>query len=160
LHKADIKGSIGWITALIFIQIGLGGLMAGTDAGRLYNTWPLMNGSILPDGAFSHMSEAEKLTQLTTEVNFIHRTFALIVAALVILFWYRNRARGTKQLQQLNVTMMLLVILQCVLGILTLINGTMQIPVFLGVAHQITACVLLGVAVLVMHRVKHDSEIV
>ncbi|HMZ89978.1 MAG TPA: COX15/CtaA family protein [Chitinophagales bacterium] len=156
-HKPIAKGNMNWITALIFIQIGLGGIMAGTDAGRLFNTWPLMNGAFLPDGAFSNLSQAEKLTQLTTEINFIHRTFALIVATAVIIYWYRNRHTGSQKLKQLNLTMVLLVVLQCVLGVLTLLNGSLQIPVFLGVAHQITACILLATAVLIMHRVKHDG---
>ena len=58
-----------WITVFVFIQIGLGGLMAGTDAGRIYTTWPLMQGQLAPEGAFSGLLTADKLVALTPEIN-------------------------------------------------------------------------------------------
>lgn len=143
-----------WVTILVFIQIGLGGLMAGTDAGRVYTTWPLMNGNVLPEGAFSGMFSAQKLVELTPEINFIHRTFAIVVAAWAIFIWYRNRKNVPASTQRLLSTMALLICLQFTLGVLTLINAQLQIPVFLGVAHQTVACILLGVCVTILYQTK------
>lgn len=141
-----------WIVPLIFVQIGLGGLMAGTDAGRVYTTWPLMNGRLAPEGMLAEIGAADKLVEMVPAINFVHRTFALVVALVIVIFWLIHRTRATAALQQWRATLVLLVILQCVLGILTLMHAAAQIPVFLGVAHQITACLLLGVGMIVWYQ--------
>jgi len=151
---APVHRWMRWIIVLIFIQIGLGGLMAGTDAGRVYTTKPLMNGRIAPEGAFAQMGNAEKLVEMVPEINFVHRTFALAVALVIGIFWFRHRTRANAHLQKWQATLVLLVLLQCVLGVLTLINAAEQIPVFLGVAHQVVACVLLGVSVITWYYAK------
>ena len=142
------------IFTLVFIQIGLGGLMAGTDAGRLFTTWPLMNGRLVPDQAFAQVMSAEKLVALAPEINFIHRTFAILVAVWIWIVWWRNRKQAAPYTYKLFSTISLLVLLQCMLGIFTLVNAKIQIPVFLGVAHQITACILLGVCVMALYTTR------
>ncbi|MFI5173098.1 MAG: COX15/CtaA family protein, partial [Chitinophagales bacterium] len=147
--------SVKWVIAIILIQITLGGLMAGTDAGRLYNTWPLMNSKFIPDGAFQQMMHAEKLTQLTTEINFLHRNFAIIVALSIIGFWWQNRKFASPRVQQLNAYLLLLLFVQFLLGIFTLLGSKINIPVALGVAHQTIACILLGVSVAILFYTKN-----
>ena len=146
--------SIKWVLILILIQIALGGLMAGTDAGRIYNTYPLMNGRVMPEGAFSNLAEANKLVALTGEINFLHRTFAIIVALGIFYFWKNNRKNSNSTLNKLNNWLLIGLLLQFTLGVVTLLSSSIHIPVFLGVAHQITACLLLGVAVSIMYYAK------
>ncbi len=149
--------SIKWVLVLVFIQIGLGGLMAGTDAGLLYNTYPLMNGRVMPEGAFQQIFSAEKLVALSPEINFIHRTFALVVTLMIIYFWLQNRKFSSPIIHKLNNFMLIGVLIQFLLGVLTLLGAKTSIPVFLGVAHQITACLLLGVVVAIMFYAKPRS---
>lgn len=142
--------SIKWILAFVLIQIALGGIMAGTDAARIYNTYPLMNGRIMPEGAFSNLAQANKLVELTPEINFMHRTFALIVAISIMVFWFRNRNFSSPILRRLNNFLLVGLLLQFTLGVLTLISSKLQIPVVLGVTHQVVACLVLGVVVAIL----------
>jgi cytochrome c oxidase assembly protein subunit 15 len=146
-----------WITVFVFIQIGLGGLMAGTDAGRIYTTWPLMQGRFAPEGAFSGLLTADKLVALTPEINFIHRTFAILVTGIIVFLWWKNRSNMSRHQFQLFTTVIFLVCLQFLLGVFTLINSAQQIPVFLGVAHQTVACILLCVCIMVMYNARGKS---
>ena len=150
---------IKWIIVLILIQISLGGLMAGTDAGRLYNTYPLMNGQIIPDGAFQGVFSADKLVALSTEINFLHRTFAIIVAISIFGFWFQNRKFTSPLMHRLNSTFVLILCLQFLLGVFTLIGGKENIPVFLGVSHQVVACLLLGLSVVILFYSKHRKGV-
>ncbi len=145
-HPTANKG-IKWVLALILIQIALGGLMAGTDAARIYNTYPLMNGEFIPEGAFNNLGSAEKLVALTPEINFLHRTFALIVALGIIIFWFQNRKFSSPIMHKLNNALLGGLVIQFCLGIFTLVGSKINIPVMLGVTHQIVACLLLGLAV-------------
>lgn len=146
--------NIKWVLAFILIQIALGGLMAGTDAGRLYNTYPLMNGQFMPEGTFQNVFGAEKLVALTTEINFLHRTFALVVAISILLFWKQQRKFSSPTIHKLNNLLLGGLVLQFFLGVFTLLGSSVHIPVFLGVAHQLTACLLLGVAVAILFYSK------
>ncbi len=161
-HEKDIVSdhpiankSIQWVIVLVLIQITIGGLMAGTDAGRLYNTWPLMNGQFIPGGSFQHVLNAEKLTELSTEINFLHRTFAIIVALAIIGFWWQNRKFSSPLIHKLNSILLVIIVLQFLLGVFTLISSKINIPVFLGVAHQVVACLLLGITVVILYFSKN-----
>jgi len=145
-HPTANKG-IKYILALILIQIALGGLMAGTDAARVYNTYPLMNGAFVPSGAFTNLSSVEKLVELTPEINFLHRTFAIIVALAIIVFWFQHRKFSSPIMHKLNNALLAGLVIQFFLGIFTLLGSKINIPVMLGVTHQVVAFLLLGVAV-------------
>jgi len=146
--------SIKWIIVLILIQIILGGFMAGTDAGRLYNTYPLMNGKILPEGAFQGIFSADKLVALSTEINFMHRSFAIIVALAIIGFWFQNRKYTSARVHKLNSLFLLVLCVQFLLGVFTLLGSSENIPVILGVSHQVVACLLLGLSVTILFYTK------
>jgi len=156
-HPA-LRAENRWIIGLILLQIALGGLMAGTDAGSIYTTWPLMQGNWMPDHAFAEMGAAGSLVDLAPEINFVHRTFALIVAAAIIIYWWTNRKFTALRLQRYLLVLVMLVLLQCILGILTLIHGDRGIPVFTGVAHQVTACIMLGLAVVVQFYARRRNN--
>ena len=151
--------SIKWIIVLILIQIALGGLMAGTDAGRLYNTYPLMNGKIIPEGAFQAVFSADKLVALSAEINFLHRSFAIIVALSIIGFWFQNRKYTSVRVHKLNTIFLFVLCIQFLLGVFTLLGSSENIPVFLGVSHQVVACLLLGLSVTILFYSKHREGI-
>jgi heme a synthase len=148
-HPTANKG-IKWVLVLLLIQIALGGLMAGTDAARIYNTYPLMNGAFMPSDAFSNLGGAEKLVALTPEINFLHRTFALFVSMGILIFWFQNRKFSSPIIHKLNDALLVGLVLQFGLGVFTLLGSKINIPVMLGVSHQVVACLLLGVAVAIL----------
>jgi heme a synthase len=146
------------LLALTFVQIYLGALVAGLRAGKIYNTWPDIDGAFIPSAArlFFETPWWRNLFENTLTVQFEHRMVAyalLIVAALHVVEVVRARAgRST-----VNGALWLLgsVMLQATLGILTLLN---QVPIDLALAHQATAIVVLTLAVLQAERLAHRAE--
>ncbi|WP_311028099.1 COX15/CtaA family protein [Mesorhizobium koreense] len=134
----------GVVVALVLFQIYLGALVAGTNAGFSYNTWPLMDGRVVPDGLFVLEPAWRNLFENPKTVQFIHRCGAYLVwiVALAHMIFALSRAPKTTHARRAAV-LFLLVTLQAALGITTLL---MQVPLDLGLAHQAMALVVLAFA--------------
>ena len=138
--------------AVLILQIIWGAFVAGLDAGWVHNHWPLMS-----DGQFIHDSVTIEQTPVwrnfvegKSGVQFIHRTLAYIVVVFIGLIWYKSKKLTTTLLQKRGVNILVaLVGIQFVLGVLTLL---WQVPVILGVLHQVTAFVLLAAMTFTLHR--------
>lgn len=139
-------GNIGWATGLlvlIIFQIGAGAFVAGLDAGMGYNTWPLMDGAIIPAGMDVMQPLWRNLFENNLTVQFIHRAIAyLIVAYLAVMLWRQHRAGGFSGMHGWLPRLGLLVLLQVALGIATLLTA---VPISLAVGHQALAFMLAGV---------------
>lgn len=142
----------GGLIGLIYLQILLGALVAGNDAGFVYNDWPLMNGAWLPDN-YAGKTLWATLAHSQGAVQLHHRllAYALTVVAIVLgtMAW-RSRVLPPS-LRQLGVGLASTVVLQGVLGVVTLMSGA---PVMLGIAHQLAAALLLGLAVVFAWRLR------
>jgi cytochrome c oxidase assembly protein subunit 15 len=149
------------LLALTFIQLYFGALVAGLRAGRVYNTWPEIDGAFIPSAARLWFEEPwwRNLFDNTLTVQFEHRMTAyalLIVAVFHAVDAMRLRA-GTAVVGGAW-SLVAAIILQAALGILTLLH---QVPIDLALAHQATAIVVLTLAVLQTERlvarpVAHD----
>jgi heme a synthase len=135
------------LLALTFVQLYLGALLAGLRAGRVYNTWPDIDGALIPSTARLFFEEPwwRNLFDNTLTVQFEHRMVAYALFALAILHAVdavRSRAGTTA----VNGALWLAaaIVLQAALGILTLLN---QVPVLLGLAHQAVAMSVLTLAI-------------
>ena len=136
------------LCALVALTIAFGGLVAGHHAGLIYNTWPLMEGRLIPDGLFPD-GPASLVSDIKT-VQFIHRCLAETVVAVVLLgalAWVRRRASVPWQVQALpGMTLM-----QAGLGIATLKEA---VPVVLASAHQMGAMLLLALCLSGLHALR------
>lgn len=134
----------------VFLQVLLGGLVAGLDAGLTYNTWPLMDGSLVPDGLFLHQPWWLNFGDNVTMVQFQHRMTAYAVATLAVLcVIVAGRTGAGKPSAGLlgSVT-----VGQILLGVLTLLAGAGgEQPILLGAAHQFGALVLFATAIAHWH---------
>ena len=146
-----VRRSAGMI-GLIFLQILLGALVAGNDAGRIYNDWPLMNGALIPDdyagaGLWATLAHSQGAVQLH------HRVVGyLLAAAAVALGVGAWRSRDLPPASKaLGVAVAVAVIAQAGLGIVTLMA---RAPVGLSIAHQLAAALLLALAVGFAWRVR------
>lgn len=140
--------NIGWavvLLLLIILQIGAGAFVAGLDAGMGYNTWPLMDGAIIPDGLGIMQPAWRNLFENALTVQFIHRGIAYIIVAYVaLMLWRQHRAGGFAGVHGWLPRLGVLVLLQVGLGIATLLTA---VPISLAVGHQALAFMLAGVTV-------------
>ena len=144
----------GWaygLVALIFSQVALGGLVAGLKAGRAFNTWPLMDGQLIPDGFASLVPWWRNLNENMATVQFNHRMAAYGIVALGL--WHGVRVMRAADDERVRVSGALLALglmAQMTLGIATVLAA---VPIGLGVAHQGLAAVVLALAVWHAHTV-------
>jgi len=140
------------LLALTFLQIYFGALVAGLRAGRVYNTWPEIDGALIPSSArlFFEQPWWRNLFDNTLTVQFEHRMTAYVVLALALLHAIDAvRSRAGTAVMSGAWWLVAAVILQAVLGILTLLN---QVPIDLALAHQAVAIVVLTLAILQVER--------
>lgn len=132
------------ITIAIFIQIALGGLVAGHDAGLTYNTWPLMDGAIVPHGLAALSPAWLNFVDNILTIQFNHRIGAYALALLIglhtLIVWRKALPAVRYRLAGLS----FLVIVQLILGIVTLVYVVPLVP---ALAHQGIALIMLAVAV-------------
>jgi cytochrome c oxidase assembly protein subunit 15 len=139
---------------IVCVMILSGGFVAGTDAGFRWNTFPTMDGALIPSGLYpSPASIAAFEDELTIQWN--HRVLAMLVAATVLAFWWRATRGSTPPAVRSAAHFVLGALgLQIALGISTLLLG---VPVALGVLHQGGAIVLFAACVLAVHRLRSDG---
>ena len=135
----------GAVAIAILAQIYLGALVAGLDAGLAYNTWPLMDGALVPSGLLAAEPAWLNLFENAKTVQFVHRSFAIVVLALSVWHWLAARRAAPGSLASRRATLVLgLVVWQAVVGVTTLL---LAVPLSWALLHQGTAIVLLGIAV-------------
>ncbi len=127
-----------------FLQILLGALVAGIDAGRGYTDWPLMAGGIFPPGMFELEPVWRNFFENDGTVQFIHRKAGYLLAIFALIVWMRGRRSGFAAVRGAFHAMGLVMAAQIVLGIVTVLYGA---PWELAIAHQLLA-VALWVAIL------------
>ncbi len=140
------------LLGLIYLQILLGALVAGNDAGLVYNDWPLMNGRLLPDNYASDSLWAT-LAHNQGAVQLHHRLLAYVLALVAFVLGvaaWRSRELGVEA-RRLGLAVAAAVLLQVVLGIVTLVAHA---PLGLSIAHQLTAALLLALTVAFAWRVR------
>lgn len=151
----DMRGEASGIIVAILIQIGLGALVAGSKAGLTYNTWPMMDGHIVP--AFDKLLKLEPVwrnfVDNPTMVQFQHRMFAYLL--LLILLAHAFKAAqlvDAGKLLRRSWALVIIALGQAALGVFTLLYvvPSGKLPIHLALAHQAVAMVLLITAVI--HR--------
>jgi heme a synthase len=140
--------------ALVFliIQIVYGGFVAGLNAGMIHNHWPLMSeGKIIHETVWNeHPTWIQNLTEGKSGVQFVHRTMAYVVVGLMLFLYFKSKKYTLNSLQSKGTKILVLFVgLQFVLGVFTLL---FQVPLWLGLAHQMMAFLLLSSMVFVLHR--------
>ena len=140
------------LLGLIYLQILLGALVAGNDAGLIYNDWPLMAGALVPHD-YAGKDLWATLAHSQGAVQLHHRLVAylLVVVALTCAVAARRSRYLPQESKLLAAVVGLLVLIQAGLGIATLMA---RVPIGLGIAHQFTAAVTLCVATAFAWRVR------
>lgn len=135
------------LLGLIILQIAFGGFLAGLDAGMGYNTWPLIDGAMVPPGLWVMEPWWRNLFENALTVQFVHRmlAYAVVLAAGVNL----ALAWRDPSLRLPAAVVFGAVLFQAAIGIATLLA---QVPVGLALLHQAGALAVVAAAVWHVHR--------
>lgn len=142
--------SAAGLAALIFLQIGLGAFVAGLDAGMGYNSWPLIDGAIVPDGLWVMSPWYLNLFENALTVQFDHR-----MAAYAVVLWalahaaFAVRRNGEGAVVAGAVLVAAAALAQAGLGVWTLLA---RVPISLGLLHQAGAMILFALALWHLQR--------
>ena len=142
----------GAIAGLVFLQVLAGGLVAGIRAGKAYNTFPLMNGHLVPPETLVLEPWWRNFFNNMTTVQLDHRLLAWLLLALVAWLWWRVRASDASARARIAAHLLLgLLVAQFVLGVATLLAA---VPVGLGTAHQGVATLVFAAALFTRHALR------
>lgn len=141
------------LAALMFVMVLSGGLVAGIRAGFAYNTFPLMNGKLVPPEIMMLDPWYSNLVNNMATVQFDHRLIAWLLALLVPLYWWRVRRASTAGAHTRRAANLLIamLIIQLALGITTLL---LVVPLPLAAAHQAGAVLLFAAALNAAHAAR------
>jgi len=155
---ARLRSSAKFLLALVLAQIYLGALVAGLRAGLIYNTWPLIDGQLVPPASQLLFNEPwwRNFFENPLTVQFDHRLVAYALLGVAILHAVdvrRSLPRGAALLGALALAAA--VALQAALGILTLLE---QAPLALALMHQAMAMIVLTIATLHAQRMTASES--
>jgi cytochrome c oxidase assembly protein subunit 15 len=138
------------ITSVVFITIISGGFVAGTRAGFAFNTFPLMNGQLIPDGLLTLTPVWRNFFENIVTVQFDHRILAALLFLIIPAFWLKTRKLELEPMAHTSIHLLLAALaLQIILGISTLL---LVVPVSLAAAHQAGAVILLTASLFSSHQ--------
>lgn len=150
-RPAHVGAALG-IVLLVLLQILLGAFVAGLKAGASYNTWPLMDGRLIPDGLGAMQPWYLNVFENALTVQFNHRLAAYgLVLAVIWQVWTLRRTRSAR-ITLTATALAAAVLAQAALGIATLLA---QVPLALALAHQAGAAAVFGLAVWHLHTLLH-----
>ncbi len=138
-NKFSVNILVG-LGVLCYVQLALGALVAGIDAGRAYNDWPLMNGNWIPDDLFEYEPFITNFFENSGLVQFNHRLTAYVLFIAVTIIWWTNRRNPYLKIRVAANYLMIIVVVQMLLGIITVLYSA---PLSLASLHQFTAILFI-----------------
>ncbi len=128
------------LLVLAFVQILLGALVAGIDAGRGYIDWPLMNGEFLPSESFDYEPMWTNFFENPALVQFNHRMMGYLVFLFTAYVWWQSRGSAIRATKRAFDWVLVMVLGQMVMGIGTVLYAA---PWHIAIVHQFGAVVVV-----------------
>ena len=126
---------------LIFLQIIFGAFVSGMDAGKIYNSWPLMGNTYFPnDNSLNNLLKLSALSEPSL-VQFIHRNLAYIIGIFYLYIFYKIYKNKFYDLYKSVNILGIFIVLQIILGILTILYGA---QIYISSMHQLSSIFLVS----------------
>tara|TARA_B100001123_G_C14928413_1_gene874673 strand:+ start:52 stop:576 length:525 start_codon:yes stop_codon:yes gene_type:complete len=142
----------------LLLQISVGALVSGLDAGKIYNTWPMMNNDYFPDDSNFKMFFSIYLFETPSLVQFLHRNLGYLIFLffLIILFnVFKNP--NLYNYKKITIIILLILLIQIFLGVLTVTSGA---AIFISSLHQIGSIILvLFSTILIFKNSQTNSQL-
>jgi len=145
-----------WLMPFVLLVVTAGAFVAGLDAGLIYNTFPLMEGQLIPRGLFAMSPWYLNIFENIMTVQFVHRVVAIALLIYICAMWFVARTSTlTARSNALMNAVTIMVFIQAGFGIATLL---LVVPLPLALAHQSGALILLTLAVCLAHSLRTMPE--
>ena len=139
-NKLNIYYPLGFLI-LIFLQIVVGAFVSGMDAGKIYNSWPLMGNTYFPnDNILSNLFKLSAFNDPSL-VQFIHRNLAYLIFLFYVLVFFKVYKNKMYDLYKSINILGFLILLQIILGIFTILLGA---QIYIASMHQISSIFLVS----------------
>ena len=144
-----------WFIVIVLVQIIFGAFVAGTHAGAVHNTWPLMDGQLIADSVWAINPTYLNFLEGKSGIQFVHRILGIAVLIMAGVIYYQGIKQSFLKEQIQAIRWVLIgVLFQVVLGIFTLL---FHVPIVLGILHQAGALVVLAASVYLMHTTIYPA---
>ena len=139
---------------LIFLQIIFGAFVSGMDAGKIYNSWPLMGNTYFPDD--NSLNDLFKLSSLSEPslVQFIHRNLAYIIGIFYLYIFYKIYKNKFYDLYKSVNILGLFIVLQIILGIFTILYGA---QIYISSMHQLSSIFLVSSSIYFLYLNRNSN---
>ena len=128
----------------IFLQIIFGAFVSGMDAGKIYNSWPLMGNNYFPDdNNYSNLFKSSALDDPSL-VQFIHRNLAYLILFIFFVILYLVISKKLVKFYRIIILLGVILFFQIILGIYTVLSGA---EMFLASMHQISSIILISFSI-------------
>ncbi|MDP0929590.1 COX15/CtaA family protein [Paracoccus onubensis] len=157
-RRAGERKLFGMSTGLMhlaFVQILLGALVAGIDAGRQYTGWPTMGGEWIPAAIWDAALGWRNFFENPALVQFIHRMAGYLVAIFAVVDWLRARRSPHPVTRGAFTAMIVMVAVQVGLGIMNVLHAS---PLPLALTHQLGAIALFTLIIRARHHARYPFE--
>ncbi len=150
--KSEFGKWLKILFGIVIVQVAWGGLVAGLDAGHVYNTFPKMYQYWVPPEVMALEPWYQNLTENSSTVQFIHRTLAALIGIMAIGYWVRLfTVQSSKSAKLWGGVIFVLVLIQYLLGVFTLIT---HVQITLAVLHQFFAILLVGAILIGIYSMR------
>ena len=155
INQINIKlKSIKLFLLLLFLQLIIGAFVSGMDAGKIYNTWPLMGSSFFPDDSvFSDLFNISVFDDQSL-VQFIHRNLAYLIVILYFYILYFVLKNGNIKLRTPILIIGITLLFQIFLGVLTILSG---VKILYASLHQINSILIILSTLYFLYITKHKE---
>ena len=129
---------------LIFVQIAIGAFVSGMDAGKIYNSWPLMGSTYFPND--NDISNLFKLSAFDDPslVQFIHRNLAYVISIFYLLILFKIYRNKIYDLYRSVNLLGIIIIIQVILGVFTILYGA---QILIASMHQLSSIFLVSTCI-------------
>ena len=140
---------------IVYLQISIGAFVSGMDAGKIYNTWPMMGNNYFPDdNKISNLFEFSAFNDPSL-VQFLHRNLAYLILIFYFFIFFKIYLNNLNRLYGPIKLIGLFLLVQVVLGIFTLLNGA---QIYLASMHQISSIFLVSSCIYFLYLNKQVSN--
>ncbi|MDT1063263.1 COX15/CtaA family protein [Paracoccus sp. CPCC 101403] len=140
---------------LAFVQVLLGALVAGIDAGRTYTGWPTMGGEWIPAELWDAALGWRNFFENPALVQFVHRMVAYLLTIFAVVIWLRARRSPHPVTRGAFTAMIAAVAVQVFLGIMNVMHAS---PLPLALSHQLGAVLLFTMIIRARHHARYPHE--